>query len=459
MTFKDYFLLSEKFYGNFGSVYHRTDIDPTTHSLFKDGIDRSKLKQGYYGLGLYTTYDLQSQLNERMVNLYGRYIIKARLSLDNMVIFDEAVYKMAYPNGNFEEYLKKYGISKKEIDSYVPYTSNVALKHYNDLLNKCNGLVFTGQQDGKVAVVYNRHNLVPVSYSMDDGKTWNKAEFNLKSIKRPINPNDEKDQPEMSEEEKLDYYNHHKYVYRYFFEWIYDALAQSPKYKEAVKEDRKKQEKDFEPGDRYTNYEGITESDFYKKLEDIFYNSDNHPSKIIDVLKSMDRETYNAILNYYSKLERQYNRNGFDTPYEDEAADMFTALLPFKAADAIINKYEPQNIKIPPILLYSVYSSPQAAYELYEYYYNKGEEIPKEIRASVFSKNFTTLKALKLSLEKTGKIPPNFIKRILNQKDQNLIMELWRYIKMNKLVDKVDPKDWDALQKRVKISKPAPYKV
>jgi len=87
-----------------------------------------------YGNGIYNTISLQSQLNEKMDNTYGDYIIKSRIRLNNRcLIFDKKYQIKVYGKEmNIIDQLKYFGIDLKEMekinkwDSNIEYTSNLA---------------------------------------------------------------------------------------------------------------------------------------------------------------------------------------------------------------------------------------------------------------------------------------------------------------------------------------------
>lgn len=230
-------------------VYHRTK------SEYLDDIVSKGFSPGsgaMYGKGLYSTYDLDSQLKEKMERQYGNIIIKFKVNLHNCLIldYDQAmkVYgkeytlmdqlknlniiqsprlkkvnidsindltggRFAFKNkkdgqiligilddlrldkGKFEigsgaSFTKTFLISdieelysvtnekqmlpEKDFELYSEnlktsqFTSNIALKllDYSQIANKINGIVFTGQSDGRVCVIYNTDIAVPVSYTL-----------------------------------------------------------------------------------------------------------------------------------------------------------------------------------------------------------------------------------------------------------------------------------------------------
>jgi hypothetical protein len=187
-------------------VYHRTGK--------KTGFNPSKNiadigynigKGDYYGYGVYTTYDLESQLNNNMRNIYGNIIIESKiLDISKFLIFNYDIAKKIYKSRyQFRDQLEQI-LGKKEWLNYknnhtikdihytldegnVEYTSKLARdfsKLFRDsILRKLNGMIFTGENDGNVLVVYNRRNIEPLRYSEDDGQTWTNVR-NVKTYQR-----------------------------------------------------------------------------------------------------------------------------------------------------------------------------------------------------------------------------------------------------------------------------------
>ena len=79
--------------------------------------------------------------------------------------------------------------SEKHVDlkSSTEYSSDVTLNcvnHVQNFTRKCDGIIFTGRQDGRVLVCYNKNLIIPMSYSLDEGKTFIKADKDLTYLKK-----------------------------------------------------------------------------------------------------------------------------------------------------------------------------------------------------------------------------------------------------------------------------------
>lgn len=166
--------------------------------IFKYGFERYYLARGVgnlYGPGVYTTIDLESSITNARRGEYGRVIIKGEIiSYDNFLIWNKKLASDVYgDNWKMEDQLTTI-FSPETIDEikeksfynnivrHNDFTSDNALSFYNNCkrgnfihgnpYNKINGFVFHGRRDGRVAVVKDVKNIIPVEYSLDYGKTW-----------------------------------------------------------------------------------------------------------------------------------------------------------------------------------------------------------------------------------------------------------------------------------------------
>jgi len=190
----DMIILNEKIFGLLGFAYHRTDQKGLQFILNKKFIPGSG---AMYGKGAYLTYELDSQLNSNMVSNYGEYIVKFKVNLDKVLIFDKNIQKIVYGKelSLWEQLVifkveKVFG-SKEIMDIYenelsnVDYSSKVAFQFYDQykfITKILNGILFTGKSDGLVLVMYNTNNMYPISYCFSDmyklnekDLEWNKS--------------------------------------------------------------------------------------------------------------------------------------------------------------------------------------------------------------------------------------------------------------------------------------------
>jgi len=191
-------------------VYHRTGKggESPVANIAADGY---RVGGGArYGVGVYTTYTLDSQLSGKMSG-YGNIIIESKvLSMDKFLIFDYDVAKKIYGNKNYTLDKQLRLILGGEWDKYkndpklkglgskvglTKYTSDIAYylttTFTNNIMPKLRGIVFTGQQDGNVLVSYDRTNVEPLRYSTDEGVSWtNIVDKNIYKRIKSYNPDD-----------------------------------------------------------------------------------------------------------------------------------------------------------------------------------------------------------------------------------------------------------------------------
>jgi hypothetical protein len=181
----------EKIYGNNAIVYHRTHSKDLINNIFITGFQPGG--GNYYGKGFYATYDLESQLGRDMKANYGDLIVKFQVALNNFFFYDFDVfvttplYKEALRNkeilteDNFLLYqLELLGIqNQKYIQLFInnknfKMTSDLAKDTYSYISSLVSGIIFTGRHDGRVLVCYDVRRIIPLSFSVDEGKTFEK---------------------------------------------------------------------------------------------------------------------------------------------------------------------------------------------------------------------------------------------------------------------------------------------
>jgi len=194
----------ENIYGNNATVFHRTSVSDLINKIFTSGF---KPGEGdMYGKGFYSTYDLDSQQKSGMEH-YGDLIVKFQVSIYNFIVFDYAEFekspvkkriKIHTDKNNFvEEQLKLYktNYDSEKLLKHFSNTSELALSLYKNtnLEGNVDGMIFTGGRDGKVLVCYDTKLIIPLSYSTDDGKTFEKLDSkNLEYIKNAFKTKGEK---------------------------------------------------------------------------------------------------------------------------------------------------------------------------------------------------------------------------------------------------------------------------
>lgn len=175
-------------------------------NIVTHGFDTSKSNVGkMYGNGVYCTYDYDSQIRavgnkNDMESDYGKIVIKSKCNLTNFLILDYQVAKKVYgAKYTLKDQCEKLGLTKVLVDLAKPKsrisleladytdaelamnsngeglelsypTSDIALclYKYYFIHKKVSGIIFTGNHDGHVAIVYNPKLLVPYSFCITD---------------------------------------------------------------------------------------------------------------------------------------------------------------------------------------------------------------------------------------------------------------------------------------------------
>jgi hypothetical protein len=174
-------LLLEEVYGAQAVVYHGTGADPTAliDALLSDKFTPGVGSGAMYGKGLYTVYDLAGTQTEK--GDYGDHVIKLKVNLYGYIIFDSDVALKVYkrpltPAQQAEEVGYSEAVVKALKRVRPPmgdkFTSDSALKVYKSLQYEAKGLVFTGKNDGRVAVVYDPTTAVPMAWKRVGSSFW-----------------------------------------------------------------------------------------------------------------------------------------------------------------------------------------------------------------------------------------------------------------------------------------------
>lgn len=221
-------LLNEEFINDTFYVYHATPLQ-NLESILKFGFERyyaGKTTGELYGRGIYSTYNLNSSLENIGSGKYGgKLIIKFEVfTLEKFLIYDEEIAKKIYGSNWMIKDQLNVLFPKNLVDSFndIPITNKsvgesignsviydrdlngnpenaynyltdttdgssstkclwlyVATSYYkkmgfNEPYNYVNGFMFTGGNDGSVCFIKDFKNAMPVEYSVDGGLTWNK---------------------------------------------------------------------------------------------------------------------------------------------------------------------------------------------------------------------------------------------------------------------------------------------
>jgi len=191
----------DKFKSPKPKVYHRTK-DSKVELIGRDGYRAGG--GDVWGPGIYTVYDLISTTKKNPYNegtttkdTYGPVIIENEVqSMKNFLIFNydvaKRVYKKEYrlqdqlkkilPEKTFIKYKREINSADEICERLLKanpinrYTADAwrILYQIPEIVHFLRGVVFCGEHDGKVLISYDRENILPVRYSLDDGKNWKK---------------------------------------------------------------------------------------------------------------------------------------------------------------------------------------------------------------------------------------------------------------------------------------------
>ena len=187
-------LLTEEVFGAQAFVYHgsRTKPDVFIPVLLNDELQPGSAAGSMYGKGLYTVYDLAG--TQTGTGRYGEYVYKLKVNLYGFIIFDSDVAQKVYgkPLAPAEQ-AKLLGLEDvaerlNKIPPFVTngFTSELALPASKFLKSEVKGIIFTGSNDGRVAVIYDPTVATPFAWKRFDDKEWTQVDRNQlkKSLSR-----------------------------------------------------------------------------------------------------------------------------------------------------------------------------------------------------------------------------------------------------------------------------------
>lgn len=169
-------LLAEQVFGAQAFVYHGSNAPPSEFLplIFEDKFDPGKVSGAMYGKGLYTVYS-SSPETQTMKGFYGNWIYKLKVNLREFICFDPPVAQKVYgkPLTPVEQakalrldarIVKNLEHIEKNIPADGTFTSGAALEASKILRGNVKGIVYTGRQDGPVALIYDVSAVTPTSY-------------------------------------------------------------------------------------------------------------------------------------------------------------------------------------------------------------------------------------------------------------------------------------------------------
>jgi len=160
-------ILNEEIYGNIGTVYHRSKSTPENITKW---LEKNEWKSGagagnLYGPGLYTVFTKSSNNKG-----YGEYLYRIHIKgIKNFFIFLPEVYNKVWgTNKSYNEIIAEQNKRfKTNIKKYTDFIISGTKLH-----SKCAGIIFHGNHDGDVCIIFEPKNAIFRKYSVDDGKTW-----------------------------------------------------------------------------------------------------------------------------------------------------------------------------------------------------------------------------------------------------------------------------------------------
>lgn len=173
-------LLAEQVYGAQAVVYHGSKAPPDVFipALLNDTFEPGRGDGAMYGKALYCVYDLEG--TKTAGGAYGSYIYKFKVNLYGFICFEPGVARLVYGRpltpveqaqeiGLDEMLIEK--LQKIPTSGYI-HSSDAALPASKFLKGHVRGLIFTGQRDGRVAVIYDQTIAVPFAWKRLYDKSW-----------------------------------------------------------------------------------------------------------------------------------------------------------------------------------------------------------------------------------------------------------------------------------------------
>lgn len=155
-------IINEEVYGNIATVYHRSQTPP---DKFKEILEKNEWKSGVgagnmYGPGLYTVFTKSS--NNRS---YGKYLYKMHVKgIKNFFIFLPEIYNKVWgTNKSYDEMIAEQNKRfKSNFYDYKDFIHSYSKEH-----SKVAGIIFHGNHDGDVCIIFEPRNVIPISYEKD----------------------------------------------------------------------------------------------------------------------------------------------------------------------------------------------------------------------------------------------------------------------------------------------------
>jgi len=169
-------VLNEEVFSSLAVAYHRTHNIQGTNAIGQSGFKAGG--GAMYGKGIYLTYSFYDQQDERMKRLYGPFIIRCKVNLANYLIFDPDIAQRVYgAKASLHSQFAYFGVPANEVEritnltamgygyTSVPARSFAGWLSGKRLQRPIKGLVFTGDQDGRVIVAYEPTSVIPFAWA------------------------------------------------------------------------------------------------------------------------------------------------------------------------------------------------------------------------------------------------------------------------------------------------------
>lgn len=174
------------------TVYHRTKTEDIAGSICEIGFKAGG--GAAYGVGIYTTYSYESSLQNYNLGTYGAEVVKGEMDINGFLILDYAIAKQVYGSNyklidqvknvigedkilgfgdkdRIRESLQKYSEGLEDTEWTSDTASAIANRWGLDKTG-LKGIIYTGRNDGNVALAYKQIGVIPIAHAFIDGKTF-----------------------------------------------------------------------------------------------------------------------------------------------------------------------------------------------------------------------------------------------------------------------------------------------
>lgn len=161
-SMRNRFTLNEAIYGGLATIFHRSK---TPGPKLKISVGAARDGVSIFGGGMYTTYELEDQLNDRMIRNYGEYLFKIVARVDEFFIFDKKLRDERLSKLTTEQrsaIVKIEDIVKDDEDFNDWHDTGSQIYVINkypeidDLIRgHFGGMIYKSKDDGRCALIFN----------------------------------------------------------------------------------------------------------------------------------------------------------------------------------------------------------------------------------------------------------------------------------------------------------------